>query len=94
MPMKKPPLRKSLARVAIATGLLLLVPLVAMQFTAEVAWGVVDFLAAGALLFGAGAAMVLAMRRFERPLQRGLALAAIGLCFVLVWAELAVGILD
>ena len=90
--MKKPSLRKALAGVALATGLLLLLPLAAMQFTAEVSWGVVDFLAAGVLLFSAGAGMALAIRRFERPLQRGLALAAVALCFCLVWAELAVGI--
>lgn len=54
--------------------------------------GVIDFIAAGVLLFSAGAAAVLAIRRYERPLQRGLALAAIGLGFSLVWAELAVGI--
>lgn len=90
--MKTSSLRASLLRVALATALLLLVPLVAMQFTREVDWGILDFVAAGALLFGAGTAMVLAMRRFERPLPRGLALAAIALCFFLVWAELAVGI--
>lgn len=36
--MKNSPLRRSLSRVALATGLLLLVPLVAMQFTPEVSW--------------------------------------------------------
>jgi hypothetical protein len=90
--MKKSSLRKSLVLVALATGLLLLVPLVAMQFTPEVSWGVVDFMAAGVLLFSAGAATVLAIRRFEPPLQRGLVLAAVGLCLCLVWAELAVGL--
>lgn len=85
-------LRKSLLRVAGVTGLLLLVPLVAMQFTAEVDWGPADFLVGGALLFGAGTAMVLAMRRFERPLHRALAVGAIALALALVWAELAVGL--
>jgi hypothetical protein len=41
-------------RIAIVTALILLVPLVAMQFTEEVNWGVADFVAAGALLWGAG----------------------------------------
>ena len=90
--MKKSSLRKSLVSAALATGLLLLVPLVAMQFTPEVSWGVVDFLAAGVLLFSAGAGAVLTIRHCERPLQRTLALAAIVLCFCLVWAELAVGL--
>jgi hypothetical protein len=41
-------------RVALATGLILLVPLVAMQVTDEVDWGVADFVFAGALLGGTG----------------------------------------
>jgi hypothetical protein len=41
-------------RVAVATALILLVPLVAMQVTDEVDWGVADFVFAGALLGGTG----------------------------------------
>jgi hypothetical protein len=41
-------------RVALATALILLLPLVAMQFTDEVDWGVADFIVAGALLGGTG----------------------------------------
>jgi hypothetical protein len=37
-----------------ATGLLLLLPLVAMQFTEEVDWGVGDFVIFGSLLVAAG----------------------------------------
>jgi hypothetical protein len=41
-------------RVALATAFVLLLPLVAMQFTDEVDWGVADFAFAGALLGGTG----------------------------------------
>jgi hypothetical protein len=41
-------------RIAFGTALILLVPLVAMQFTDEVNWGVADFVLAGALLGGTG----------------------------------------
>ena len=41
-------------RVALATGFILLLPLVAMQITDEVDWGVLDFAFAGALLGGTG----------------------------------------
>jgi hypothetical protein len=41
-------------RVALATACILLVPLVAMQFTDEVDWGLADFVVAGALLGGTG----------------------------------------
>ncbi|GIK86127.1 MAG: hypothetical protein BroJett026_16080 [Betaproteobacteria bacterium] len=82
----------SLARVALVTGLILLVPVVAMQVTAEVAWGPGDFLAAGALLFGAGVAMVASVRWFRRTASRVAAVALIATAVALVWAELAVGL--
>ena len=90
--MKKLSLRKSLFGVALATGALLLVPLAAMQFTKEVAWGLGDFLLAGALLFSAGTAIVLAIRGFKRPGHRNFVILAIVLIVALVWAELAVGL--
>jgi hypothetical protein len=53
---------KSLLLVACATAALLLVPLVAMQFTEEVNWTLLDFAVAGCLLFGSGIAYVLLAR--------------------------------
>jgi hypothetical protein len=41
-------------RVALATAFILLLPLVAMQITDEVDWGLADFVFAGALLAGTG----------------------------------------
>ncbi len=85
-------LRQSILGVALATALLLLVPLLAMAFTPEVSWGPGDFLAAGALLFSAGTAAVLALRRLDRPMHRRLALGGIAMALAVVWAELAVGL--
>lgn len=85
-------LAKPAAKVATGTLALLLVPLVAMQFTKEVSWGPGDFLAAAALLLGAGMAYTFAVRKVGSFKIR----AAVGLVIVLllatVWAELAVGI--
>ena len=92
--MKKGSLRKSLVAVAAITALLLLVPLAAMQFTGEVSWGPADFVAAAALLLGAGTAIVLASRWFDRPAHKRTAIAAITLLTLLAWAELAVGLFD
>jgi hypothetical protein len=47
--------------VAVVTGLILLIPLVAMQFTNEVNWSVTDFILMGSLLFGTGTLLVVAM---------------------------------
>jgi hypothetical protein len=71
---------------------LLLAPLVAMQFTEEVSWRPGDFLVFGALLLLAGGAMELALRLIRRPRYRLLAVLAVLLAFLWVWAELAVGV--
>ncbi len=76
--------------LALATGLILLVPLLAMQFTGEVVWTRSDFVIAGALLFGTGLIFVLAARKTRKyRVVIGFVLAAI---LLYVWAELAVGI--
>jgi hypothetical protein len=55
--------RRSAVRVAAVTAVILLLPLVAMQFTGEVDWGVADFVLAGILLGGAGLLVELAVRK-------------------------------
>jgi NhaP-type Na+/H+ or K+/H+ antiporter len=85
-------LRNAIAAIATSTALLLLIPLMAMQFTREVSWGTGDFLAAGALLFGAGCAILWACRRVRQRLRRRMVVAVICLAVALLWAELAVGL--
>lgn len=76
--------------LALATGLILMIPLVAMRFSSEVNWTLFDFILAGVLLFGTGCTYVLAARKMRRHrLVIGLVLAA---AFLYIWAELAVGI--
>lgn len=85
--------RKSIIRVALATGILLLVPLVAMRITDEVVWGPVDFVTAGGLLFGTGLAYVLAAGRGGTLVYRAAVGVALGTALFLVWSNLAVGII-
>ncbi len=75
-----------------AAGLLLLVPLVAMQFTNEVNWTFSDFIVAGVLLFGTGVLIELAMRKINKVGTRVWVILGILIVLFLVWAELAVGI--
>lgn len=79
-------------RVLLVTGLLLLVPLLAMLFTDEMNWGIGDFLAAGALLAGAGMAYVVLARRTRSSAHRAFIAALVLVSLTWVWAELAVGI--
>lgn len=73
-------------------ALALLAPLVAMQFTNEVNWGIEDFAVAALLLGGAGLALE-AVLRFVRGTGARIGLGlAIGAALLLVWAELAVGL--
>jgi hypothetical protein len=71
-------------RVALATAFILLVPLVAMQFTDEVDWGVADFVMAGALLGGSGLLLhQLAARKAGNTAYRVVA-AAIGVAAIVL----------
>lgn len=85
-------LGKPLLRVAIGTVLALLVPLVAMQLTNEVNWALFDFVMAGILLFGIGSTYVLFARKIESATRRGVIVVLLAGVFLLIWAELAVGI--
>ena len=80
---------KSLIWVALATGFVLLVPLLGMRFTDEVAWTLLDFVTAGTLVFGAGLVFVLAARTM--PKYRTLTGIALAVALTYVWVELAAG---
>ena len=77
--------------IAIATGAILLIPFIAMQFTTEVKWDETDFIVMAFLMFGFSSLYVLAARRTSRNHRLfigGIFIAA----FLYVWAEVAVGI--
>ena len=71
---------------------LLMIPLIAMQFTTEVNWGVADFLIAGMLLVGTGLLAEFILRKITKPSTRIALLVLLVVGFLLVWAELGVGI--
>ncbi len=74
-------------------ALLLLLPLVAMQFTEEMAWGPGDFAIFGAMLFVACGTYELAARMTGNKAYRAAVGVALGAAFILVWMNLAVGII-
>jgi hypothetical protein len=85
-------LGKSLLVVALATAAVLMLALVAMQYSPAVRWTGTDFLAAGVLLAITGLGLIFALRTMRTARGRLLAICAIGLGFLYCWAELAVGI--
>ncbi len=78
--------------IVLAVSFLLLIPFIAMQFTSEVNWNWFDFLAAGVLLIGTGFACEFVIRKVKKIEHRIAICAAILAAFLVLWAELAVGI--
>jgi hypothetical protein len=73
---------------------LLAVPALAMRFAPEAGfnWTASDFVVAGVLLGGLGLAVEAALRISRHWAYRGGALVAVGTGFLLLWANLAVGL--
>jgi hypothetical protein len=71
---------------------ILLLPLIAMQFTRDVAWTGSDFLAAAVLLAGGGVAYEWAVRTVRRPGRRLIVIMLIAAVVLIIWAQGAVGI--
>lgn len=76
--------------IGIGTGILLLIPLLAMQFSNDVNWGVFDFAVVGILVAGMASLFVLAARKFRS--RRWLIAVLFGFAFLYIYAELAIGI--
>ena len=83
---------KRLIGIVLTVAFILLIPLIAMQFTNEVDWKLADFVIMGILLLGTGLLCELVIRKVKKIEHRILICGAILVVLFLVWAELAVGI--
>lgn len=86
-------IRRQIWFVAIATAFILIIPLIAMNFTDEVNWSLLDFVVMGVLLSGAGILYVFLSRISEGALYKAAVGIALAGGFLLTWANLAVGII-
>ena len=87
--------------IALATGLLLLIPFFLMQFhvklpdpgsvAGEINWDLTDFIVMGTLLFTISSLFVLAARKIHKSHRLAMGIAFL-ILFLWLWAELAVGI--
>jgi len=84
---------KSIIRIVLTTAFILLLPLLAMQFTDEVVWNLADFVVAGALLLGTGFTYELVARKGGNIAYRAAVGIALAAALLLVWMNLAVGII-
>ena len=78
--------------IVVLVGSLLLIPLIAMEFTTEVNWDSFDFIVAAVLLLGTGLVCEMVLRNVCSTKNRILLCGVILVILFLVWAELAVGI--
>jgi len=72
--------------------LLLLTPLIAMQFTTEVNWSFFDFAIAAFLLFGTAILCEFVLTKVKTIKNRIILCGALLFLLFIIWAELAVGI--
>jgi hypothetical protein len=84
--------KKSFIMILIAVVAILLIPFTAMLFTSEVDWGPFDFMVMGLLLTGTGVVCEFAVRKIKKIEHQLAACGMIFILFLLIWAELAVGI--
>lgn len=72
---------------------LLLIPYIAMQLTNEVHWTTLDFVVMGVLLMGVGLLCEWVLRKVAKKQSRIALCAVIVSVFIIIWLELAVGII-
>ena len=73
---------------------ILSIPLIAMQFTNEVNWSASDFLLMGTLLLGVVLVIEFILQKVTNTISRIGIVAVVLVLFLLIWAELAVGIFN
>lgn len=73
-------------------GIILMIPLVAMQVSHEVDWDETDFIIIGSLLFIVGSMFIIAARKITKTSHRIAIGLGLTLMLMYIWAELAVGI--
>lgn len=84
---------KRLILFLVAVPTLLLIPLIAMQFSNGVNWEIIDFAIMGVLLLIISLLCEFVLRKVKSTKGRIIFCGIVLLAFLLIWAELAVGIL-
>ncbi|RAJ13427.1 hypothetical protein [Olleya aquimaris] len=86
--------KKTILYLIITVIAVLSIPLIAMQFTNDVNWSVFDFVIAGILLFSLGLITTYLVKTIKNPKIKIGIIVVLIILFLLIWAELAVGIFN
>ena len=84
--------QENLLIIVLTTLLILLVPLVAMQFTDQVNWKIGDFAIMAFLLLLVGFSFEIISRKFSNIWHKVAIAVVLFLLFLIIWLELAIGI--
>jgi uncharacterized membrane protein len=84
---------KQIIRVLLVTLALLMVPLIAMQFTAEMQWTLSDFVFMGVLIGSIGLMFEFVSTKGTNLSYKAATALALGAALLLIWGNLAVGII-
>ena len=79
-------------RILYIVGTILLIPLIAMQLTNEVNWSLFDFIIMGAMLTITCLLGKIIFKKVKKYKHRVAPYVVVAIIFLLIWAELAVGI--
>ena len=79
-------------KILYIVGTILLIPLIAMQLTNEVNWSLFDFIIMGAMLTITGLLGEIIFKKVKKYKHRVILYVVVSITFLLIWAELAVGI--
>lgn len=71
---------------------LLMIPLIAMQFTSEVQWNISDFMVAAILLYGTTFMITQIFRKIKNKRTLVILITTVICLLLLLWAEMSVGI--
>lgn len=88
------PIKRKILILTLVVLSVLLIPLIAVNFSVHVNWGYSDFIIAGVLLYGFWLVVELVPRKAKNNKHKILLGAVVIMIFLLIWAELAVGIFD
>lgn len=80
--------------ILLITLVLLMIPLIAMQFTNGVNWSVTDFIIMAVLLTGCGLAIEFIRIKTSRGQKRFMLTLLAIMFFLLLWVEIAVGVFN